>query len=563
MKIANNIQQNLNNNIEKMLSKKILLASTSAKQGEKLGFAEPSNPLFFKNTQNRYTFNPDIRYRTNMGYSPIESISLRNMLLMLAENNEIQKALNAIANEMIVTNLKSNKYPVYPFINKSLVPEEKHQIVDAMDKYINEIFYPFLWQILNLKNNGLKKIVKEYYTTGKLAFEIVYDNIKRPKEIVNIVPIDPSELSKFKENGHIYYVRQPLSGGKQVVLHENQVILIEDNEYDYGYISYVHRLQRPFNVMRSMQNAKINWFAVKSQVRMHIKFNLGDVSRKQAKQLIAEGKDEYINDFHFNDADGTFFFNGDPSVPSYLEYFTAETQNSGSPEFEEINTQGPDLTEVDSLQYWEKYFWKHTEIPFDRIDPSSSETWNFVDASSVRKTELSFSKFILDNKIALNELWLKPLIIQLTLKEVEIGVDLSLIDAIQMQWVSFNEYDKLAELEVIDKKISLAQNLSTFGEAEDSEGNTVKMFPFEWIVDNYFDYTEEQKRAMRESFQRQQKLLGFNSDGEENDDNEEDIDDIDDDMVDLDGDDNIDDVDNDVNTDDDFAGIVGNDDSEF
>lgn len=557
MKISNNIHRHVNNKLEKQLSKKIMLANTSAKQGDKLGFATPSNPLFFKNSNNRYAFNPDIRYRANEGFSPFESISLRNMLLMLAQNNEIAKAINAISNEMIVTNLKSKKYPVYPIINKTLIDADKHEIVDAMMEYINEIFFPTIWQLLNLKNHGLKKLISEFLTTGKLAFEIVYDNIKRPREIVNIVPIDPSELSKFKQNGQIYYVRQAVAGGKPVILHDNQVILVEENEYDYGYISYVHKLQRPFNVMRSMQNAKINWFAVKSQVRMHIKFNLGDVSRKQAEQLMIEGKDEYINDFNFNDAEGQMYFNGEPGVQSYLEYFTAETANSGSPEIEEVNTNGPDLTEVDSLQYWEKYYWKHTEIPFDRIDPSSSESWNFVDVSSIRKSELNFSKFILDNKILFNEIFLKPIIIQLTLKEVEIGVDLSLIDAISMEWVSFNNYDRLAEMEVIDKKIQLAQGLSTFGEMEDSEGRMIKKFPIDWIIDNYLDYNAKEKQSREDYFKRQQIELGFMTpDGEITTDDEDADKDVDKDTDVVD--DTLDDT-----LDDDMFGIMDSDNDNF
>jgi len=507
MKISNNVSKLNVNKIDKMLSKKILLANTANKVGDQLGIANPSNPIFFKNSNNLSTFTPDIRYRNNLGYAAFESISLRNMLLVFAENNEIKKALNAIANDMVVTELKSHKYSVFPTINKTLIPEDKQQVVEAMIKYIDEIFYPKLWRMLNLHGNGLKKLIKEFFTTGKLAYEIVYDNLKRPKEIVNLIPIDPAELSKVKENGQTYYIQQPINGGQKRVLHENQIILVEYNEYDYGYVSYVHSLQRPFNIMRSMMNSKINWFAVKSQVRMHINLAMGDVSRNQAEQLLIEKEQEYTNTFVFNDVDGTIMFNGEPSVNSYQEFFTVETSNSGKPEIEEINSTGPDLTETDSLQFFEKYFWKQTEIPYDRIDPNSQDGWGFIDVSSLKKTELLFSKFQLDNKMLLNELWLKPLIIQLTLKEVEIGIDLSLLDAISIEWLSFNEYEKLAELEILDKTVNLVQALSDFGKIETPAGGTLEFIPKKWIIDNYFDYTNEQKESMESSFQDQLKMV--------------------------------------------------------
>lgn len=104
---------------------------------------------------------------------------------------------------------------------------------------------------------------------------------------------------------------------------------------------------------------------------------------------------------------------------------------------------------------------------------------------------------------------LKPILIQLTLKEIEIGIDLSLLDSIKIEWVAFNEYDKLGELEVLGKKIEIATSLAQFGEMEDADGRTRKAIPLNWIVDNYLDFTEEQKASMEASRKRQDVTLGF------------------------------------------------------
>lgn len=501
-------------NVEKTLSKKILLANTSDRKNKaKLGIGAPSDPIYFSNSKNNNIYNPDIRYRNNYGYSPITDINARNVLLLFSENNEIKKAIKAICNEIIVSNLKSYKYPVNPIINLSTIPEDKQNVAKAIQTYLDEIFYPELFRMLKLKNKGLSKLIAEFLKTGKLAFEIVYDNLKRPTEIVNMVPIDPSELQKFMEDDNIYYVQQSLGGDtKERILHENQLVIIEWNEYDFGYISYVDQLRRPFNIMRSMQSSKILWFAVKSQVRMHIKLNMGDVSRQDAIQKLTVARDEFTNDFYLDEQSGQVLFNGEADSSGYHEFFTAETAQSGTPEIEEVIGNGPDLTEVDSLQYWEKLYWKETEIPYDRIDPSSSETWSFVDVSSVRKSEINFSKFILDIKQTIAEIIIKPIIIQLTLKEVEIGVDLQLLDSILIEFVSFNEYDKLGELEVLDKKIQIATNIAAFGEVEDVNGATRKTIPLNFIIDNYLDFTPEQKVAMKLARRQENIELGFPAD---------------------------------------------------
>ena len=367
--------------------------------------------------------------------------------------------------------------------------------------------------MLSFKKDGLTKKVDEFIKTGKIAFEIVYDNLKNPKDIVNMIPIDPSTLQKFKQDDYVFYVQKAFMDTGEKILHENQVILIEWNEFDFGYVSYADQLRRPFNIMRAMQTSKILWFAVKSQVRMHIKLNLGDVARQDALQKLAVAKNDFANYFEFDESTGKVMFNGESDTTGYHEFFTAETANSGSPDIEEINTTGPDLTEVDSLQFWEKLFWKETEIPFDRIDPNSSDTWGFVDVTSIKKTELNFAKFVDDIRKLIAEVIYKPVIIQLTLKEVEIGIDLSLLDSINIEWVAFNQYEKLGELEVLNKKIEMATNLAAFGEIEDVNGINRKMIPLSWIRDNYLDFTPEQVASMEVSRRKENIELGFNPDG--------------------------------------------------
>lgn len=518
MKLTTGIAMLATRNVEKNVSKKILYANTADKLANNksvLNKAEavPNDPIYFQNSSNT-VFNPDIRFNNTYGYSPLTNINYRNDLLVFAENQEIKKAVNIVSNECVTTQLKSNKYPVFPVINMTLIPEDKKNVAEKIQTYLDEVFYPKLWQFCDLKKNGLLEKIREYLVCGKLAFEILYDNLKNPKNIIGVIPIDPASLMKYKKDGLVYYIQRPIiDGTRERVLHENQVILIEWNPYDYGYVSYVDQLKRPFNIMRSMQTSKILWFAVKSQVRLHIKFNMGDVSRSEALNKLSTAKEKFANSFAFDDTTGQVKFNGRPNSIGYREFYTAETAASGSPEIEEVNTQGPDLTEVDSLQYWEKYYWKFTDIPYDRIDPNASDTWGFIDVTNLRKIELNFSKMIETIRDAMSEMFLKLITIQLTLQEIEIGIDLSLLDSIQINWVAFNEYDKLGELELLNKKIEICTNLAQFGEMEDANGTTRKAIPITWIMKNYLDFTPEQLESMEIARREENLLLGFNADG--------------------------------------------------
>ena len=515
MKLSQGIQTLSVRNIESSLSKKILLANTSDKLNTKnLGVAQPSSPIYMQNNSlSRITngrFSADIRYRNNYAQTALNSVYHRNNLLLFAENNEIKRALTAICNELIIADMKENKYFLYPQINLTQIDDSKLEVANAIQVYLDKIFYPkligmFGWR----KSTQLRNHITEYLTCGKLAFEIVYDNLQRPKEIVNIIPIDTTELSKIKEGDYVWYVQKPLDGSQERVLHENQVILIEWNENDFGYLSYVETLKRSFNIMRGMQTSKILWFAVKSQVRMHIKLNMGDVARTDAINRLNDAKDDFINNFDFDQESGELFLNDEPNIVGYKEFFTAETASSGSPEIEEVNTQGPDLTEVESLQFWERMFWRETGIPFDRIFPEQSDAWSFADVNSMKKTENTFAKFIESIREKINELIIKPLIIQLTLKEVEIGVDLELLDQIKIEWIGFNQYDKLNDLELINRKTEIISNLVQFANLEDSEGRLRSVIPVKWLIQNYLDFSTEQLASMQRAQIQQDIELGY------------------------------------------------------
>ena len=158
MKYTNGINLLRNRNIKKNLSKKILLANTSDKVDPDLGMALSNNPLYIRNNNdliNSTVSTRDIRYNVNYGYSPIVGIEVRNYLLMFAENQEIKKAIRTMRNEIIISNIDSYKYPVFPKISFAKISEDKQETAKAIQTYLDEVFYPKMYQLYRFKGNGL------------------------------------------------------------------------------------------------------------------------------------------------------------------------------------------------------------------------------------------------------------------------------------------------------------------------------------------------------------------------------------------------------------------------
>jgi hypothetical protein len=82
-----------------------------------------------------------------------------------------------------------------------------------------------------------------------------------------------------------------------------------------------------------------------------------------------------------------------------------------------------------------------------------------------------------------------------------------------MEYVSFNQYQKLAELEVLSKKLEIASVISAFGEQETASGTVIKRIPLNWVISNFLDFSPEQLDSMRTERKKEYKELGFNEDG--------------------------------------------------
>ena len=82
-----------------------------------------------------------------------------------------------------------------------------------------------------------------------------------------------------------------------------------------------------------------------------------------------------------------------------------------------------------------------------------------------------------------------------------------------MEWVAFNNYEELAELEVLDRRVQLAMNMANFGEMTDVNGNPRKPVPLTWILKTYLGFTKEQLDSLERERVKENLWLGFNADG--------------------------------------------------
>lgn len=453
-----------------------------------------------------YVNSIDMRYSkyNKLAYNQFNELRKRNFMIELSLQPEIEDILDTLAAEVIVKN-PEKKYVFKPIFDSMDILDLKKEVEEKINEHITA-YFPRLYRQLNLSNDGAKKLLRNYLIWGKIAFEIVYDDLTNPTKIIGFVPIDAITLTEAYENGQRFYIQEPKFGlnCQQRVLHDSQVIFIQWDE-DYGRISYVERLLRYFNIYRIMERSKILWFITHSQARTHFTIPVAGKGRSKSAQTLASAMNRYSDQIEFNDQSGELFVNGEPTWTASKEFWTAET-DSGKPTIEDVSAEGIDLSETGSVSFYEQRLYKISKIPIDRFDPSSSEAWN-LDPTSQRRQEIKFSNFVNDIRAKFSPLIIKPLQIQLCLEMPELMEDDEILSSIVLEYEHNNVFDEMADMEIMDKKVDFIMKLQESLVVTDAAGREHKYFPRNYLVQKYLKLSDEEIKTIKKMKEQEDKEL--------------------------------------------------------
>ena len=152
----------------------------------------------------------------------------------------------------------------------------------------------------------------------------------------------------------------------------------------------------------------------------------------------------------------------------------------------------------------------------NRFDQESGETWFGADATSVARTEIDFARFVnrLRNQFA--QIILKPLKLQLALSIPELQDNRSFLEAVSLQYKSYNLFEEMMEMELMQKRVEFIQNMKESMVDMDVEGNEIKYFSSKFLVQKYLKYSSEDIKLNKKL--KEQEIEELNLAGGENSD---------------------------------------------
>ena len=435
----------------------------------------------------------------------------RDALRKLALQPELEDILDTMCNESIVYD-NDLTYFAEPFIEA----QELHVLAeDAREKIINVMNDSFrrFYKMLNWKYHAWDDY-KRFLVEGILAYEIVYDRLDKPTRIIGIVPLDPATLTKKFDNNKWYWIQYKGMQGKERKLLDSQVIYIAYQETEcISRVSYLERLIRPFNIYRIIEQAQLIWTITNSSYKMKFTIPTKGMTKPMGMQTLSSAMNKYKEDIKFISDTGELQINGQVNMPFNKEYWFPEN-DSGSPEVETLGGDGPELNDNDQLKYFKNQLYKVSKIPLNRFDQESGETWFGADASSVARTEIDFGRFVTRLRNTFAQIMIKPLQLQLALSIPELQDNRQLLEAVSLQYKSYNLFEEMMDMEMMQKRVDFIQSMKDGMVDMDKEGNEIKFFSSEFLVRKYLKLSDadlELNKKLKKEETERLKLAGSES----------------------------------------------------
>ena len=429
-----------------------------------------------------------VKSNADKGFFEKDYPTKREALRKLALQPELEDILDTMTNESIVYDTDLT-YFAEPFIEIQELHDIKKEFRKDIEEKMGNYFRKF-YKMLNWKYNAWDDF-KRWLIEGILAWEIVYDKLDKPTEIIGLIPIDPATLTKKYENNKWYWIQYKGIQGKERKLLDAQVIYVPYQETNsVNRISYLERLIRPFNIYRIVEQAQLIWTITNSSYKMKFTIPVKGMNKTMGMQTLSSAMNRYKEDIKFIADTGEISINGQATMPFNKEYWFPEN-DSGSPSIETLGGDGPELNDNDQLKYYKNCLYKVSKVPLNRFDQESGETWFGADPTSVARTEIDFARYVnrLRNQFA--QIMLKPIKLQLVLSIPELQDNKQILEAISLQYKSYNLFEEMMEMELMQKRIDFIQTVKESMIDMDADGNEIKFFSSKFLVQKYLKFSSE------------------------------------------------------------------------
>lgn len=411
----------------------------------------------------------------------------KEQLRKFSLQDEIEEILDIICEEAIVFD-GANK-----FANIRLNYKVDQKLLDEFTEEYNKIYNYFGFYDTVQATDYFRK----WLIDGFLAFEIVYN--QEQTEIIGFVELDPVSLTPGIDpntNEKVWFVNQTQNGTtgqttQDRILYDSQIIYLAYAKADaVSRISYVERLIRSFNILRTMEATRIIWAVTNASYKTQYIIPVGSVQSPRGRQTLAQAMANYKEVVDFDWDSGEISTNGRPMLQFYKDIFLA-SEGGETPQIQNLGGDGPDISDTETLKYFRDKLRQASKIPNSRFEKEQGEGVYTMSAEGINREEIRFSKFISRLRAIFSEILIKPLYIQMCLKHKEIMTDMNYRVNLGLEYNKDSIFEENKEIELIQKQSDVISSINSSMVVTDDEGNETPYFDFDFLVRKFLGMSDE------------------------------------------------------------------------
>ena len=410
----------------------------------------------------------------------------RRILREYSIKDEIRDFVSTICDESVVYNDDSD------FCSpKSISNEYSQEIRDKYQEYFEKVYSKFGFS----DNITAWSMMKDFLIDGYVAIEIIYDDKK--KNIIGFNRLRPETLVPAYEPtiGHLW-IQFPEDPQLRRIFLDSQIIYISySTQNDYSETSYVEGLIKPYNQLKILEQTRIMYNVVNATVYQKFTIPIKGLSRQRAEEQIGQLINDYSEEVEWDDSLGTLSINGAKHLPYNKQIWFPEG-DAGTPNMELVSPQGHDLNDETMLSWFYKALKRASKIPMQRFESDNGGGNLFSDSAEMTRDEIKFHNFIARVRANFKELIVKPLKLQMLIEFPELKDDEVFNNQIDIIFYSNQLFEDWKKINNLAKRSEIVGTLLGVMNGEKP------YFHIEWLMDNVFKLTPEQKAENLRYFAR-------------------------------------------------------------
>jgi hypothetical protein len=399
-----------------------------------------------------------------IAFFQLDYVVKRERLRDVASNGEIEFILETIVDDMIVYDDESRfMYPkdlTGKILYRGNTKEERLNFQEGVVTKYRDNFEKISTAWGFSEGIAAWQYAFQFLVEGHLSFEIIYDDLEKPKEIIGFKELDPASIAPqlqkdAKGKVFLQWLQYDPATGSTRVLNDSQVIYISyANHFRTKRVSFVERLIRSFNLLRIIEHSKVIWHVMNAPIRLTTSVPIGSKSFQKGQEDVREFLNMFKEDIYFNGDTGELQVDGKPNILFYKNYITPVNDQQQQVKIDVLQTPGPNLSGSELLNYFYKKLKMDSKIPYSRWEGQSGMGAFTLNAEGITREEVRYQKFIKRLRSAFSELMVKPWYLQMCLDYPELAEDYKFNNAIGVIYHNDNVFEEMKKNEIEAKRIA-------------------------------------------------------------------------------------------------------------